>query len=362
MSSRSQPTNPVRRAVIDVGTNSVKLLLAEVSGRHVRPLVEESRQTRLGQGLYQNRRLQPGPIQHTARAVADFAAQARAQHAESVRVLATSAARDALNARDLVAAVTQASGLKVEIISGEEEADLGFRGVTSDPTLAQAPLLLVDVGGGSTQSILGQGEQRYFRRSFPIGTVRLLEKLRPGDPPGPEELAACRQWVQQFLRKEVQPGLAPALDKLRSQPSSISPSSSSSETGGDSRTRTRTKEAPAVAQRSVPRPSSLAPLLVGVGGTASILGCMEARLETFDRQRLEATRLSQERLRRHVERLWGLTLEERKKIIGLPPNRADVILMGAAIYEAMMQQLGFLELRLSTRGLRFAALMSERDA
>ena len=97
--------------------------------------------------------------------------------------------------------------------------------------------------------------------------------------------------------------------------------------------------------------------LVGVGGTATILACMEAKLEAFDRARIEATRLSAARVAWHLERLWSLPLEERKKIVGLPPNRADVILTGVAIYQAVMEEFGFHELRISTRGLRFAAVM-----
>ena len=100
--------------------------------------------------------------------------------------------------------------------------------------------------------------------------------------------------------------------------------------------------------------------LVGVGGTASILGCMETGLQTFDRARIEATRLSAARVSWHLERLWSLPLEQRKKIVGLPKNRADVILMGVAIYHAVMEEFGFRELRLSTRGLRFAALMQPK--
>ena len=96
---------------------------------------------------------------------------------------------------------------------------------------------------------------------------------------------------------------------------------------------------------------------MGVGGTASLLGCMEAGLETFDRERLEATRLSAARVTWHLERLWSLGLAERKQIVGLPKNRADVILMGVAIYQAVMEEFALPELRISTRGLRFAALM-----
>jgi exopolyphosphatase/guanosine-5'-triphosphate,3'-diphosphate pyrophosphatase len=100
--------------------------------------------------------------------------------------------------------------------------------------------------------------------------------------------------------------------------------------------------------------------LVGVGGAATILACMEAKLEAFDRARIEATRLSAARVSWHLERLWSLPLEERKKTIGLPRNRADVILMGVAIYQAVMEEFGFRELRVSTRGLRFAAVMDQR--
>ncbi|HWX20968.1 MAG TPA: Ppx/GppA phosphatase family protein [Candidatus Binatia bacterium] len=314
----------VRRAVIDVGTNSIKLLVADIAGRQVDPVCEESQQTRLGEGFYDTHRLQPGPIAKTGRAVADFAAKAREHKAAAVRVIATSAARDAVNAAELTSAIEQASGLKVEIISGDQEADWVFQGVTTDPALAREPLLLLDVGGGSTEFILGQGAEKHFRKSFPLGTVRLLAKLSPGDPPKPEELTTCRQWVREFLQTKVKPSLDTAI------------------------------------QREVKRHANQGHAqLVGTGGTASILGGMEAKLDSFDRQRLEATRLSLERVRWQVERLWSLPLEKRKEITGLPPNRADVILTGAVIYEGVLEEFGFGELRISTRGLRFAAVMAD---
>src|SRR5207237_153820 len=104
-----------------------------------------------------------------------------------------------------------ASGLKVEILSGEQEADLVFQGVASDGALATEPLLLLDVGGGSTEFILGKGEQKHFRASFAVGSVRLIEILPVGDPPTTEELIACRQWLQTFLQNEVEPKLQPAM-------------------------------------------------------------------------------------------------------------------------------------------------------
>jgi len=317
--------NSARRAVIDVGTNSVKLLVADVSGREVQPVWEESKQTRLGRGFYETHRLQPEAIDATAKAVAQFEETARKYQASSIRVVATSAARDAVNASELSAAIEKVSGLKMEIISGEQEADWVFQGVTTDPALAYFPLLLLDVGGGSTEIILGQGERKHFSQSFPLGTVRLLEKNPPSDPPKAEELVRCRKFLRDFLERDVVPTF-----KLK-------------ELDGLNRL------------HEFDMGNRLT--LVGTGGTTSILGRMEANLETYDRAKIEATRLSLERIHWHVEHLWSLPLEERKHIVGLPPNRADVILMGVAIYEAIMEKFGFSELRISTRGLRFAAVM-----
>ena len=325
---------PIRRAVIDVGTNSVKLLVADVAGHEIQPVCEQSKQTRLGHGFYETHRLQPEAIAATAKAVADFAAMAREAQAVSIRVIATSAAREAVNREELTAAIEHAAGLKVEVISGEQEAELGFQGVTTDPQLAQAPLLLMDVGGGSTQFVFGRDGQAHFRHSFPLGSVRLLETIPCSDPPKPAELAACRQWLKEFLNKEVRPKLLGGRARCPQRAAAEPP-----QRAGDS--------APCLHKAQ----------LVGVGGAATILGCMEAGLETFDRARIEATRLSAARVSWHLERLWSLPLEQRKAIVGLPKNRADVILMGVAVYQAVMEEFGFRELRLSTRGLRFAALM-----
>jgi exopolyphosphatase/guanosine-5'-triphosphate,3'-diphosphate pyrophosphatase len=310
--------NPVRRAVIDVGTNSVKLLVADVLGESVQPLLEESRQTRLGKNFYDTHRLQDDAIAQTARAVADFAKTAREKNAGSVRVFATSAARDAQNAHDLVSAIETASGLKLEIISGEQEADWAFQGATCGTELAKTPLLLMDVGGGSSEFILGHGGRQIFARSFALGTVRLMEKCPTNDPPTPEDLAKCRDWVEHFLRGEIRP----ALDQILQ----------------------REKKAGPVQ-------------LAGTGGTATILALMELKADHFDREQIEAAHLTLEKIQTHVEHLWQLPLAQRREIPGLPKSRADVILTGVLIYALVMKEFGFAELRVSTRGLRFAAVM-----
>jgi exopolyphosphatase/guanosine-5'-triphosphate,3'-diphosphate pyrophosphatase len=306
---------PARRAVIDVGTNSVKLLIAEMRDGVITPLLEESDQTRLGAGFYETHRLQPDAIGQTSRAVTRFAALAAEWKAGSIRLVATSAARDAENQADLVRVLESACGLPVEVISGEQEAEWVFRGVTSDPKLAGCRLLILDVGGGSTEFILGEGEHHVFRESFPLGAVRLLEKLRPGDPPSLADLAGCRTWLRTFFNQQQWPALESLLR------------------GG-----------PPVR-------------LVGTGGTATILARIERKLVDFDRDQIEGTRLSRHQLLQQMVHLWSVPLAERRKIAGLPAKRADIIPMGAAIYEAVMEHFRFDELYVSTRGLRFGALL-----
>jgi len=308
----------VRRAVIDVGTNSIKLLVADVRGRDVQPVHEESRQTRLGKGFYETHRLQPERMACTAEAVWEFAEVARERNSGSIRVIATSAARDAVNQHDLASAIERASGLKMEIISGGQEAEWAFRGVTTDAALAKTPLLLLDVGGGSTEFILGRGDEIHFAQSFPLGTVRLMEKIPHSDPPTRDEFLRSRDWIKDFLQNEIQPKLEPALRREK-------------------------------------RPGEIQ--LVGTGGTATILARLETKAERFDREQIEKAVLSFDRLIAHRKVLWKLPLTKRKELPGLPKLRADIILTGVLIYEAVMESFGFRELRVSTRGLRFAAVM-----
>lgn len=311
---------PVRRAVIDIGTNSIKLLVGDVADGLVIPVEEKSEQTRLGAGFYDTHVLQSAPIQRTATAVARFVALARDAGAQSLRAVATSAARDARNADELLGAVQRASGLRVEVISGDQEAEWVYRGVTSGRELHGTPLLILDVGGGSTEFILGDHGHHSFRESFPLGSVRLLEMLKPGDPPTFHELTTCREWLEKFLAEQV----APSLQKHLSA-------------GGDT------------------------PLtLVGTGGTTTILARMINQLTTFDRDTIDGTRLSHEQVLHYMLDLWAMPLATRRAVVGVPPNRADVIIMGVAIYEGVMRQFGLRELCVSARGLRFGALLDSQ--
>jgi exopolyphosphatase / guanosine-5'-triphosphate,3'-diphosphate pyrophosphatase len=304
------------RAVIDVGTNSVKLLVADVDGKTVRPLHESSHQTRLGQGFYETHVLQAGAIEQTAKAVAEFASEARRWEPASIKVIATSAARDAQNKQDLISALEAASGITAEIISGSQEADWAFKGATSDPKIGTGPLLVMDVGGGSSEFILGNGGQRSFAESVPIGSVRLLEKIRVTDPPKEIERKRCEDEVRGVIEGVLRPNLEPEMRRIG-----------------------------ATVQ------------LVATGGSSTILARVKLRLRSFSREVIEGTILSRDELASETTRLWSMTLEERRHVIGLPANRADVILTGAIIFREVMEVLDIDRLHVSTRGLRFAALM-----
>lgn len=306
----------VRRAVIDVGTNSVKLLVADVEEGQVEPVHETSEQTRLGEGFYPHHVLNPSSIQRTALAVEAFRVRACFLGATACRVIATSAARDAVNRADLTVAIRSGSGLEVEIISGEQEADWSFQGVTTDPSLRDRPLLITDVGGGSSEFILGSQGRVEFRRSFQIGTVRLLGEIAVSDPPGRGERVACEGRIRRFFQTTILPELGAVLKAALVPPSEW----------------------------------------IGTGGTATLLARIHLATDSFDRTRLEQVRLRREDVIGIADQLWSLPLAERRRIVGLPPNRADVILMGTAIFSVLMHELGYAELRMSTRGLRFAAV------
>lgn len=310
----------IRRAVIDVGTNSVKLLVADVDSHSVAPVFEDSEQTRLGKGFYETHLLRHDSIEDTATAVAQFAGIARLKDAKSIRVIATSAARDAINQRELLDAIERAAGLRVEVISGKQEAEWVYSGVHSDPKLGGQRLLILDVGGGSSEFIIGQTEEPEFSQSFAFGSVRLLERLKPSDPPHPAQLAYCREVVGKFVRDTIAPTVAPAIAASKTQPR-----------------------------------------LVGTGGAATILARMEFRLDKYSRSKIDGAQISLASIRDWMAKLWSMPLSERKQIVGLPKKRADVILTGMAIYEAVLEQFGFDVLQASTRGLRFAAVIQERE-
>jgi exopolyphosphatase/guanosine-5'-triphosphate,3'-diphosphate pyrophosphatase len=281
----------MRRAVIDVGTNTVKLLVADVSGGAVTPVLAMDATTRLGEGVNETGRLSAAAIQRTVEAMARFAAQARSLGAAEVAAVATSAARSAANADEFLGACP----MPVRVISSEEEAALIFRGASSDPEWAGQRLLVMDVGGGSAEWILGEAGKAEQLRSLPVGAVRLLERF--GDDFGA---------MASFLRAELGRALTPfARGPWR---------------------------------------------MIGTGGTILTL----ARIS---QPRVDHARLTRESVRELVARLKALPLAQRRAVPGLPAERADIIVPGGAVFWFAMEALGAVELTVSVRALRFGVLL-----
>jgi len=314
---------PEHRAVIDVGTNSIKLLVADTAGGSVRPLLEAGAQQpiRLGRGFYPKRSLRRESIVAAAQAIAQLAKKSRDFSPLSIQTVATSAIREAHNREELVTAVRDACGLELEVISGDREAEWVFRGVASDPAFAGCPSVILDVGGGSTEIIVSNGAEVCFRRSFDLGAVRLMEHLQLRDPPTSTDRSRCEDFLAEFFGGLVTPVLT-------------------------SSRYSRTE----------------ATHLIGTGGTAACLANMKAKGTESDWLVAQAAHIRRSELRAQLERLWKMTLSERKKIPGLPENRADIILTGAAIFEAAMTHFEFAELSVSRRGLRFGALLSVMES
>jgi exopolyphosphatase/guanosine-5'-triphosphate,3'-diphosphate pyrophosphatase len=286
----------MRRAVIDVGTNTVKLLVADVDGGHVTPVSSLDHTTRLGEGVDESRRLLGAAIARTVQAISDFVNEAHRSGTQDVIVLTTSAVREAENRSEFLDGVRCKCGLEVQVITGEREAELIFHGVSSDPEWSTQPLLVVDVGGGSVEFIQGARGKVERLQSLPLGAVRLAERY--GDDF--VELAG-------FLRRTLHESL----------------------TGYDGRRRR----------------------VIGTGGTMTTLAQIELG-------RADHVSFSQAQLRALVARLNVMPLAERKKVPGLPPERADIIVAGGMVFVVAMELLGAEALTVSVRNLRYGALLS----
>src|SRR5262245_25757496 len=265
--------NPEHRAVIDVGTNSIKLLVADTAGGRVRPVLEARAQqpVRLGRGFYSKRSLRPESIVAAAQAVAQLAKKSRRYSPLSIRAVATSAVRDAQNGEELIRAVRDATGLRLEVLSGDREAEWVFRGVASDSTLKEAPLMILDVGGGSTEVVLSERGAIRFRQSFALGALRLLEQLQMRDPPDRSDRSRCEDFLAQFFGDLVRPVIM---------------ASRSSKPG--------------------------ATWLVGTGGTAAWLATMQGQERDIASFFAPTAPITRVQLSAQLELLWKMKLSERQ--------------------------------------------------
>jgi exopolyphosphatase/guanosine-5'-triphosphate,3'-diphosphate pyrophosphatase len=286
-------TAPV--AVIDCGTNSVRLLVGDLdpaTGR-LRTFERLMRITRLGQGVSARGSLDPEAVERTLTVLREYREVMDRFAVGRVRATATSAARDADNADGFFDAAEKVLGVRPEVISGEEEAALSFVGATSDLDPAEGPFLIVDIGGGSTE--LAYGTDRLEAAiSVDIGCVRMTEQFLSADPPKPDELSACLSVVEAYL-DDVRLALAD-IDQART--------------------------------------------FVGLAGTITTVAAVEIGLATYDRDRIHHYRLTKPAVEEVFRTLATESIGERIENPGLEPERADVIVGGMCVLVQIMRTFG----------------------
>jgi exopolyphosphatase / guanosine-5'-triphosphate,3'-diphosphate pyrophosphatase len=198
----------MRVGVVDLGTNSTRLLVADVAGGEVAEVDRRLTITRLGEGVDGDRRLAPASVERVRRVVAGYRSSLEAHGVERAVAVATSAVRDAVNGRQFLADLEEDFGLEARLLDGNAEALLTFRGVSAGRRL-ETPVLVVDVGGGSTELVVGDANGVSFHASLDLGCVRETERFLTGDPPREVELDACKEHVRETLAAALPPALRP---------------------------------------------------------------------------------------------------------------------------------------------------------
>ena len=287
-------------AVIDVGTNSIKMHVAALRDGSTTVLGDFTEVTRLGEGLHETGKLSAEAIDRNVEAVASMQAKALELGAETVVAVGTMALRSAGNTAVFADAVRDRCGLEVEVVPGEEEARLSYLAVLSGLGAGEGRVVVFDTGGGSTEFIFGEGEDIRERFSLNVGSRQPTEEFCKSDPVTESELGAMLD------------SLDGEFDRLKE--------------GVDS--------------------------LVGMGGTVTSLGAVQHQMKVYDPDVIQGSVLTLGEVERQIEMYRSRTIDGRRETVGLMPKRADVILAGAAIVKTVMRKLGATELTISDRGLR----------
>jgi exopolyphosphatase/guanosine-5'-triphosphate,3'-diphosphate pyrophosphatase len=292
----------VRTAVIDVGSNSVRLLVADVlPGGALNPLLKRLNTTRVAQGMGRTGCLSEKAMERTIDAIAEYQRIARDMGAAQLYAFATAAVREARNRDEFILAVHRHTRLLVNVLSEKEEAEAGFAGADIG-----GPYGIIDIGGGSTELAVGQARIPRASVSMKIGAVRLTERYPLGDVADPLGMEAMIQTVRGVVERESEP--------IRAGMTGI----------GDLQ-------------------------WMGLGGTITTLAAMDLRMVRYDRERVQGHELTAELVARWQRRLSAMTGAERRAVPGLAPERADIILAGAVILRIFMESFSLASIRVSDR-------------
>jgi exopolyphosphatase/guanosine-5'-triphosphate,3'-diphosphate pyrophosphatase len=283
-----------RIAVIDLGTNSTRLLVAEVEDGSVRELERRTAITRLGEGVDANGRLSDPAMERVFEVLAGYREEIDRRGAAKVVAVATSAVRDADNGERFRERLRERFGIEARTIPGDEEARLTFLGATLALASENEPTLVLDIGGGSTEFVVGRPRSEPdFHVSTRLGSVRQTERHLRDDPPSDEQLERLRSEARHTIAAEVPQGV-----------------------------RSATSEG------------------IAVAGTATSVAAIDLDLEPYDPKRVEGHPLTLEKTERILSMLAGLPVEERREVTGLHPERAPTIVAGVAILAEAMEAFG----------------------
>lgn len=304
-----------RAAVVDIGTNSILYLLAEKNKKGwIRGVFQQTETARLGARLDATGRIQKSQLDKAIRVLVRYRKLAETQLAEKVTVVGTHLFRRAANRDEILLAISNRAKTTVEVLSEQEEAEWSYRGALYQRGI-QGAVVAVDIGGGSTEAVLGLSGRILEARSVPLGAVSLTERFlsegRQADPPAGDEMDALKT----FVRTAVQKGLSPLLAKGRQ--------------------------------------------LVAIGGTATTLAALDLGLKQYDPQKADGTVIHRETVIRLLNELAGMAPGERKKRLSMDPKRADIITAGTVILNRIMESGSFDEALVSDRGLRFGIALRE---
>ena len=303
-------------AAVDIGSNSVRLKIARLQGHRLRPIHEDREVTRLGEGVFRSGFLTPESMAETIKVLRRFHRATQQVVTDTVRVVATSALRDARNSQAFLEWVRSATGWRVEIISGVEEARLIHLGLVSSRRVDSAPTLMIDLGGGSCELTVSQGGHIRDTVSLPLGAVRLTDEFLRHDPPRKGELKRLRG----FMAREVG------------------------------------RIAHRIAAGRVRN-------VIATSGTAAALAAAAANLrkKSANRQRPAVSRAEMSRIAKQLARL---PVAERRKIEGIGPRRAEIVVAGAMVYQELLDRFRLKGFRYSPLGLRdgiLAQMAAEHD-
>ena len=284
-----------RVAAIDCGTNSIRLLIADIAGDNFKEILRTMEIVRLGQGVDQNKAFHPDAIDRTLKAVELFRDQIASKGVEKIRFCATSATRDATNRSLFTDGVRDILGIEVEVIPGEEEAELSFIGATKELRQSDAPFLVVDIGGGSTEFVFGS-EKVDFAKSVNIGCVRMSERHLNTQPPSMAQIA------QAIVDIDI-----------------------------------------AITQAAAVVPITTAKTLVAVAGTATTVAAAALELTDYDRHLIHLSRISSDKVHKVAATFQSMNKDQIASLGFMHPGRVDVITAGSLVLSRIMAATGATE-------------------